>query len=95
MSNENDKVGKPASRPFDDDKFYRFSDLQKLGLCRSWPSVRLWQQNAGFPAGHLIGRTRCWTGLELNDYYETRPTGPSAPRSPGRPRKQPEQQTAA
>lgn len=91
-------VGKPAGRPFDDTKFYRYDDLVELGFFRNWPSVRNWQENFGLPSGRLIGRTRSWTGLELNDYYESRPTEPgvtNASRSPGRPRKTAVEQSAA
>jgi hypothetical protein len=85
------------SRPFDDAKFYRYADLEKLGFFHNWPSVRNWQENFGFPSGRLIGRTRSWTGLELNNYYESRPTEPCVTnaRSPGRPRKLATEQSAA
>jgi hypothetical protein len=67
-----------TSRPFDDNKFYRYADLVALGFFQNWPSVRNWQRDFGFPSGRLIGgrKTRSWTGLELNDYYENCPTEP-------------------
>ena len=66
---------------FDDNKFYRFADLKRAGLVPDWPTLRRWQVKAGFPAGKLLGPNfRTWTGKELNDFLETRPHAPVAPR---------------
>jgi hypothetical protein len=60
--------------PFEEGKFYRYSDLERSGIVRTWNSLKSWQERFSFPAGKLIGHTRVWSGRELNDWYATRPT---------------------
>jgi hypothetical protein len=84
-------------RFFQDDKLYRFNDLEEIGFVANWPTLRNWQDKFGFPLGRRLGRTRSWTGRELNDSYHAQPHErvAIAGRPPGRPRKSQPQEEAA
>ena len=54
------KVGKPDEpaefRLFDDNRLYRYNDLEEIGFVSNWPTLRNWQDKFGFPPGRLVGR---------------------------------------
>src|SRR5262249_55611510 len=59
---------------FEDNKVYKFRHIQNAGLVRDRVDLEQ-KKKFGFPAGRLLTpRDRQWTGKELNDYYESRPT---------------------
>jgi hypothetical protein len=60
---------------FDPNKTYKYRHLQNAGLVRDRDDLKTKVENFGFPAGRLMSpRDRQWTGLELNDYLDSRPT---------------------
>jgi hypothetical protein len=41
---------------------------------RNYQTLQSAIDNEGFPRGRLVGRIRVWTGDELNEWWDTRPT---------------------
>jgi hypothetical protein len=67
MTMEHDKF-------FDDNKTYKFRHLQNAGVVRNRVDLE-GKKKFGFPPGRLFTpRDRQWTGRELNDYLNSRPT---------------------
>ncbi len=63
-----------SNKFFDDNKSYKFRNLQNRGVVRDRDDLKE-KQRFGFPSGRLLTpRDRQWTGLELNEYFATRPT---------------------
>jgi hypothetical protein len=84
-------------RFFQEDKLYRFNDLQEMGFVANWPTLKNWQDRFDFPLGRRLGRTRTWTGRELNDWYHAQPQERviNGRCWPDRPRKSAVEQSAA
>jgi hypothetical protein len=59
---------------FDPEKFYKFAHIQSAGLVRDRADLAT-KVAFGMPPGRLLTpRDRQWTGRELNDYLDSRPT---------------------
>jgi hypothetical protein len=60
---------------FDDYKTYKYRHIQSAGVVRDRVDLKTKQEKFGFPSGRLLTpRDRQFTGKELNDYLDSRPT---------------------
>ena len=51
-----------------------FKDLQDAGILTNWQTLKLWQQNCGFPVGKLFGpNSRRWSKSEIDAWIASRP----------------------
>jgi hypothetical protein len=74
-------------------KYLKFADLKARGLVNSHTQLARLQKQANFPLGRLIGpNSRRWTDVEVDRWWDSRPTGEVALRGAakarlGRPRR--------
>jgi hypothetical protein len=60
---------------FDPTKVYQYRHLENAGIVRDRDDLKRQVDNFSFPTGRLLTpRKRVWTGAELNNHIETRPT---------------------
>lgn len=60
---------------FEENRTYKFRHLQNAYIVRDRVDLKNKVENFGFPPGRLLTpRDRQWTGAELNQYFESRPT---------------------
>ncbi len=79
-------------------KLVRFKDLKAAGIVNNWVTLRHYIADCGFPPGIRISyNVRAWPLSQIENWLAIRSadTTKIVPRGPGRPRKQPAQQTAA
>ncbi|HWY81956.1 MAG TPA: hypothetical protein VNY10_08510 [Roseiarcus sp.] len=58
----------------------RYSDLVARNVVNSRAQLARLQKNAGFPIGRMLSvNTRTWTELEIDTWYESRPTENARP----------------
>jgi predicted DNA-binding transcriptional regulator AlpA len=79
---------KEASQPrrtlddFRDGEIMREKDIIEVGLANSAQALRYRIKALEFPPGRLISsNTRVWTGREVKEWFNTRPSGPNPVRS--------------
>ena len=82
------------------DIFLSFDDLQAMKIVLNWETLGRWQNDSKirFPKGRLLGpNSRRWSlKHDIEPWLASRPIAPKVtPKSPGRPRKQSKQETAA
>jgi predicted DNA-binding transcriptional regulator AlpA len=64
---------RPAGRNTES-RFYRFSDLQAMGIVHCWPTLSRWIAKGAFPPGRYLGpNTRVWTVEEVEAWLASRP----------------------
>jgi len=57
-------------------RFFRFSDLQAMGIVGNWPTLLRWIAKGDFPPGVYLGKsTRAWPVKEVEAWLESRPAG--------------------
>jgi predicted DNA-binding transcriptional regulator AlpA len=62
-------------------RLLRFKDLHERGIVKSWPQLKRLTEKYGFPKGRMISpNIRAWDEAEIEQWFQTRPSGGPAPK---------------